>query len=185
MIKDIYKKQKDYKWFKIFVVILNIIGIGCLINFVIPYLRHDMSIRNPNAMLASYSWDSCGFILTLGLIPLLIANIMAYRFIDLKNKKLKLLYFIPSILSLIIACHYLFIATDWKEEKVKEPIATIKCSIKGKNYTYHIFQEDNGEFSLEMEDNDTILLSTIDYTSKDTIADSIEKYYKVNGGMCP
>ena len=56
MIKDISKKQKDYKWFKIFVIILNIIGIGCLIYFSIPYLRHDMSVHNPNAMLTSYSW---------------------------------------------------------------------------------------------------------------------------------
>ena len=36
MVKDISKKQKDYKWFKIFLIILNIIGIGCLIYFMIP-----------------------------------------------------------------------------------------------------------------------------------------------------
>ena len=185
MIKDISKKQNDYKWFKIFVIILNIIGIGCLIYFAIPYLRHDMSVHNPNAMLASYSWDSCGFILTLGLIPLLIANIMAYKFIDLKNNKIKLLYFIPSIICLIIVCHYLFIATDWKEEKVKEPIATMKCAINGNHYTYQIYEEDNGEFSVGMEDNDKMPLSVIDYTNKDTIINSIEKYYKSNGGMCP
>ena len=185
MVKDTLMKQKDYKWFKIFIIILNIIGIGYLIYFSVPYLKHDMSIRNPNAMLTSYSWDTCGFILTLGLIPLLIANIMAYKFIDLKNNKIKILYFLPSILCLIIVCHYLFIATDWKKEKVKDPITTMKCSMNENNYIYQIFEEDNGEFSLGMEENDKMPFSVIDYTSRDTIIDSIEKYYTANGGMCP
>lgn len=185
MVKDIFKKQKDYKWLKIIVIALNIIGIGCLIYFAIPYLRHDMSIPNSNAMISSYSWDTAGFILSLGLIPLIIANIMLYKFFDIKKKKLKLLYFIPSLICLIIVAHYLIFATDWKEEKQKEPILTMKCAINGNYYSYQIFQEDNGEFSLGMEDNDKIPLSVVDYTSKDTIINSIEKYYKTNGGMCP
>lgn len=177
--------KKNYKFFQILIIVINIIGLGCLIYFMIPYIIHDMSIRNPNAMLASYSWDSCGFILTIGSIPLLIANIMAYKFIDLKSNKIKLLYFIPSIICLIIVCHYLFAATDWKEEKVKKPIATMKCAIKGNHYTYQIYEEDKGEFSVGIEDNDKLPLSVIDYTNKDTIINSIEKYYKSNGGMCP
>ncbi len=96
---------KENKWFKIFVIILNIIGIGCLIYFMIPYLRHDMSIPNPNSMLSSYSWDSSGFILLLGFIPLLIANVLAYIFINLKSRFLKLLFFIPSLVCLIIVVH--------------------------------------------------------------------------------
>ena len=182
-MKDISEKQK--KWFKIFVIILNIIGIMCLIYFAIPYLRHDMSVSDPNAMLASYSWDSCGFVLTLGLIPLLIANIIAYKFIDLKNNKFKFLYFIPSVLCLIIVCHYLFVATDWKDENLKEPIMTIKCEVNGNYYVYKIYQEDNDEYSVGMEANDKLPLSVIDYTNKETIVESIEKYYKSNGGMCP
>ena len=38
MIKDISKKQKNYKFIKVFVVILNIIGLSCLIYFAIPFL---------------------------------------------------------------------------------------------------------------------------------------------------
>ena len=79
----------------------------------------------------------------------------------------------------------MFIATDWKEENVIEPIATMKCSINGKNYTYKIFQEDNGDFSLGIKEDDIIPLSLVDYSSKDSIVESIENYYKVNGGMCP
>ncbi len=176
---------KENKWFKIFVIILNIIGIGCLIYFMIPYLRHDMSIPNPNSMLSSYSWDSSGFILLLGFIPLLIANVLAYIFINLKSRFLKLLFFIPSLVCLIIVGHYLIIGTDWKEEKQKEPIATMKCAIDGKNYSYQIFKEDNGEFSVGIDENDKLPTSIIDYTSKKTIIESIENYYKSNGGMCP
>jgi len=185
MVKDISKKQKDYKWFKIFVIILNIIGIVCLIYFMIPYLRHDMSIPNLNAMLASYSWDTSGFVLTLGFIPLLIANIMAFIFVDLKMKLLKVLFFIPSLICLIIVGHYLLVATDWKEEEVKEPIAGIKCAINGKDYVYQVYLEDNGEYSVSMDEKDKMPLSVIDYTDKDTILNSIETYYKNNGGMCP
>lgn len=185
MIKDISKKQKDYKLFKIFIIILNIIGILCLLYFSIPYLMHDNSINNINAMLATYTWDSCGFILTLGLIPLLVANIMAYIFIELKIKTLKLLYFIPSIFCLIIVGHYLFFATEWKEEKVKDPIGTIKCDLNDKFYVYKVYLEDNGEYSLSMGEDDKLPLSVIDYTNEDTIFESIERYYKNNGGTCP
>lgn len=184
MEKDTTKKLKDYKVVKIFVIILNIIGMGCLIYFTIPYLKHDMFIPNLNTMLTSYSWDLCGFALTIGLIPLIIANIMAYIFIDLKNNKIKLLYFIPSILCLVIVGHYLLIETDWKEDPVKEPIATLEYEIDGKQHLYKIYQEDNDEYSVSMEENDKLPLSVIDYTSKETIIESIKKYYE-NNGMIP
>ena len=36
-----------------------------------------------------------------------------------------------------------------------------------------------------MDEKDKIPLSVIDYSDKDTIINSIETYYKDNGGMCP
>jgi hypothetical protein len=152
---------------------------------MIPYLKHDMSIPNSNAMLTGYTWDTCGFILTLGFIPLLTINIMAYVFVSLKIKQLKILYFLPSFICLIILSHYLFIATNWKEEPIKEAITAVKCSIDGKNYNYQIFQEDNGDYSVGVDNGDKIPLSVIDYTNKDTIIETIENYYKSKGGMCP
>ena len=151
---------------------------------MIPYLRHDMSIKNPNAMLSSYSWDTCGFILTLGLIPLIIANVMAFIFVDIKIKKLKLLYFIPSLICLLIVGHYLIFATDWKEAEENTPVQTMKCELDGNVYIYKIY-EDNDEYSLGMDDNDKLPLSVIDYTNQDSILNSIETYYKSKGGMCP
>lgn len=174
--------KNDYKVLKIFIIVFNIIGVICLIYFSIPYLRHDMSIPNPNSMLASYSWDSSGFLLTLGFIPLLIVNILAYKFLDLK-KVIKFLFFIPSIFCLVIVCHYLFVANEWKSEK-NEPIETIRCELDGKVYVYKIYYE-NDEYSLGIDEKDKLDLSVIDYFSKDSILKSIEEYYKKNGGICP
>ena len=84
---------------KIFVILLNLLGVGCLIYFMIPYVTHDMTVKNPNAMLAGPSWDTSGFVLLLGLIPLVCANILASIFIETK-KGFKVLFFIPSIVCL-------------------------------------------------------------------------------------
>ena len=174
-------KNKSIK--KIIIIILNIIGIICLIYFLIPYLRHDMSITNPNAMISSYSYDSCGFILILGLIPLIIANILAYKYLDINNK-LKLLFFIPSLICLITVGHYLLIESNFNDEEVKETVTSIKCELNGEVYEYNIYFENN-EYSLGMDEHDNLPLSVVDYTSIDSITNSIENYYKKHGGSCP
>lgn len=178
------KKNEKRKILKKIIILLNIIGIICLVYFLIPYMKHDISIKNPNAMLASYTWDSCGFILTIGFIPLLISNILAYKFFNIKIKQLKLLYFIPSLICLLAVGHYLFFETSWKNEETKSPITTIKCVKNNKVYKYEIYLEDNKEYSVSMDEKDKMPTSIIDYTSIDTITNSIEKYYKDNNGYC-
>ena len=173
--------MKDNKILKICIIILNVIGIICLIYYMIPYLRHDTSIPNPNSMIVSYSWDACGFILTLGLIPLIIANTLAFIFI---KTKLRILYFIPSLVCLIIVIHYLVFSTNWKDVDQPKPIETMKCSTEGRTHIYKIYKEDDGTYSLGMDEHDNLPLSIVDYTNKDTIINSIEEYYKLNNGMC-
>ena len=58
------------------IIALNIVGVVCLIYFAIPYFTHDVTIKNPDAMLPAEAWDNAGMELTFGLIPLLIANIL-------------------------------------------------------------------------------------------------------------
>jgi hypothetical protein len=170
---------------KIVIYTINIIGILCLIYFAIPYIMHDNTIRNPNAMLATYSWDTCGFVLTAGLIPLIASNALAY-YITKAKKIVKLLWFIPSIVCIVIVAHYLLVRTDWKEEeKALEPVATMKCSRDSNHYVYKIYLEKDNTYSLTVEDKDNFPLSKVDYTSKETIMTSIEEYYKSIGGMCP
>ena len=76
---------------KLFIIILNILEVLCLCYFIVPYVLHDMSIRNPDTMLSSYSWDSAGFVLLLGFLPLLVANSLAYKNIKI-NKNLGILF---------------------------------------------------------------------------------------------
>ena len=82
-------------------ILISLLAV-CLIYFSIPYILHDVSIINPNAMLATYTWDTCGFILTLGFLPLLIVNGLAYIFIEVRKEYLKHLFLIPSILCIFI-----------------------------------------------------------------------------------
>lgn len=186
MVKNISKKQNNYKYIKIFVAILNIIGVACLIYFSIPLIRHDAIIANPNAMLASYSWDSCGFILTLGLIPLVIANTMAFMFLDLKKKVLKVLFYIPSLICLVLVSGYLFMSFNENQDTYKpELISSMKCVLNEKTYHYTLYKEIDGTYSSSIEEHDKIPYNIINNNSIEEWIDSIEKYYKNNGGMCP
>lgn len=178
------KEQKN-KLIPIIVGIINIIAIACLIYLAIPYLKHDTTINNPNAMIAAESWDMSGLLLTIGLIPLIIANVFAFKFIGLKSKALRLVFFIPSIICLIIVGHYLIISFFGEEEKDNSKlINTITCHLNGKDRVYDIYLERNNEYSIALEDNDNIPLGEIDYTSYDTIKESISDYYHKRGGTC-
>lgn len=145
------------KLLRILIIILNIIGIFCLIYFAIPFITHDMTIDSPNVMLGSYSWDTSGFILCLGLLPLIIANYFSYK---IMKTQLKILSFIPSLICLFLVIFYLFIS-------------------------FTIIEETDGTYSLSMDENDKIPQNIIDYNSPNEIISSIEKYYKEKGGMCP
>lgn len=69
--------MKSNKTLSIIILIINIIGILCLIYFAIPYLTHNTTVYHPDAMLPAEAWDSAGMTLTVGFIPLLVANILA------------------------------------------------------------------------------------------------------------
>lgn len=186
MVKNISKKQNSCKYIKIFVAILNIIGVVCLIYFAIPFIRHDTSIVNSDAMLASYSWDSCGFILTLGLVPLIITNTMAFIFFDLEKKILKGLFFIPSLICLVLVLGYLFMSFNVNEDSYEpELVGSLKCTLDSKVYHYTLYKEKDGTYSSSMDEYDKIPSSVINYNSVEDWFDSIETYYKDKGGMCP
>jgi len=88
------------------IIVINIIGIICLIYFAIPYLTRDTTIAHPNAMLPAEAWDSAGITLTFGFIPLLVANVLAFIFVKTKQKFARLLFFIPSVICMIIVISY-------------------------------------------------------------------------------
>ena len=89
-----------------FVLVINIIGIICLIHFAVPYLAHDITIEYPSAMLPAEAWDNAGMALTVGFLPHLAANSIGFVCIKALHKAARFLFFIPSAVCLLIAAHY-------------------------------------------------------------------------------
>ncbi len=98
--------MREKKALSLSIVVINVIGVFCLIYFAIPYLTHDITIANPNAMLPAQAWDSAGMALTFGFIPLLIANVLSFLFVKAKQKFVRLLFFVPSIICFVIVISY-------------------------------------------------------------------------------
>ena len=69
--------MRSNKTLSVIIFIINIIGFLCLVYFAIPYLTHNTTVYHPDAMLPAEAWDSAGMTLTVGFIPLLVANILA------------------------------------------------------------------------------------------------------------
>ena len=101
--KKMKKKNDIVSWL---IIALNLIGAVCLIYFTIPYFTHNVTITNPDAMLPAEAWDSAGMALTFGFIPLLIANILCFVVVKTKQKFAAFLYFIPSVVCLMIVLSY-------------------------------------------------------------------------------
>ena len=96
------------------VLAVNIIAFLCLIFFSIPYLTHDTTVYHPNAMLPAEAWDDAGMALTIGFIPLLTANGLAFmRMARRKGNVLsKALCFAPSFMCMCLVISYFMISFE-------------------------------------------------------------------------
>lgn len=96
------------KVWSIIIIILNIVGIVCLVYSAFPYLTQDVTVANPDAMLPMQNWEAGGMALTIGLVPLAVVNVLAMVFVGKEKIKmpLRVLFLIPCILCLGIVAHY-------------------------------------------------------------------------------
>ena len=85
---------------------INIIGVICLGYYALPYLMHDTTIGNSEAMLPMREYEASGFVLTLGLLPLVIANLLAFSLIICQNKWVRFLWLLPSLVCFLIVAHF-------------------------------------------------------------------------------
>lgn len=92
--------------FVIFVLLLNLAGLVCLVWFALPYLAHDTTVLHPDAMLPAQRWDTAGMALSIGLLPLLGANWLAFRFVKLKRNAMRWLFFVPGVICAALAASY-------------------------------------------------------------------------------
>ena len=101
---------KKLKISSILIIILNILALSCLVYFAVPFILHDTSVNNPDAMLPMEAWDGAGIFLTAGFFPLLIANALAYRFLGIKRKAFRLTLFLPALICAVLVISYLIIS---------------------------------------------------------------------------
>ena len=66
--------------------------------FSVPYITHSTVVKNPDAMLPVEAWDAAGMTLTIGLIPLIIANVLGFIFVKFRSKSVRLLWFAPGVI---------------------------------------------------------------------------------------
>ena len=87
---------------------LNLVAAACLIFFAVPYLTHDTSVPNPEAMLPMARWDGAGMALTFGLPPMLAANFLGFRLLFPKEQPLllRLMCFLPAAAEIGLVIHY-------------------------------------------------------------------------------
>ena len=100
--------MKKYRKLSICISVLNAIGIVCLFYCAALYLSHDTYVVNPDTKLPMMNWERGGMMLTMGVMPMLIANTLGFLYILKKGTSIikRLLFFIPSILEVILVLHY-------------------------------------------------------------------------------
>ena len=100
----------------LFVVLLNLAGIACLVYFAVPFLTHDTTVSNPDAMIPFQAWEGSGFALTLGVLPMVFANALGYGLlISVKGKQKRLLLcFLPAVLCAALAAAYWIGSFTWR-----------------------------------------------------------------------
>lgn len=98
--------MKKMRKLSLLIMTINVIGVICLIYFAVPYLTHNTTVPHPNAMLPMEAWDRAGMTLTFGFVPLLIANVLGFIFIKAEQKSVRSLFFIPSVICLVIVISY-------------------------------------------------------------------------------
>ncbi len=80
------------------VISINLFGIICLIYYGSLFLSGSTIVDMPDAMLPMERWDRGGMALTIGLLPMILANTLGYEVIQLGDRKSRLVLFIPSII---------------------------------------------------------------------------------------
>ena len=97
------------------VLALNLLGTACLIYYAVPFLTHDTTVPNPDAMIPFTRWEGAGFALTAGILPLLFANGLGYLLLrGIKGKQKRfLLCFLPAALCAALAAVYWIGSFTW------------------------------------------------------------------------
>lgn len=158
----------------IIIIILNILGILCLVYYAGTYFMHDTSVVNPNAMIPFQKWEASGVILTIGVVPLAVVNVLAMIFLgkDRIKKPLRVLFLIPCIVCLAIVLHYWLTPSEMPENFVgSEPVVRVSFEDKDTHETqYALIYDDGGmeilEESFEPDHADVFIAEVNNFSSE-------------------
>ena len=90
-------------------IVINIIGIICLIFFMGMLFSGDTTVKNPDSMIPFQTWEAGGTVLMIGLVPLAVANTLAFTF-ALKEEVTgwkRYLFFLPLFLCFLSVVFYI------------------------------------------------------------------------------
>ena len=90
-------------------IVINIIGIICLIFFMGMLFSGDSTVKNPDSMIPFQTWEAGGTVLMIGLVPLAVANTLAFTF-ALKEEVTgwkRYLFFLPVFLCFLSVAFYI------------------------------------------------------------------------------
>ena len=175
-------KKKDR--LRTVVIVVNIIAILFLIYFGLCYISYIESINNPKANILFPKWEGGALVLLIGLIPMIITNLLAFKYVYLDNNRLRYLFFIPSIITILIVGRFLFKTFTYNNSLDKSNLVrTIRCKKDDGYLDYQIFRDNNGTYALGRDTLDKEIIE-IDYTSEDSIINSIINYYKKKDSHC-
>ena len=90
-------------------IVINIIGIICLIFFMGMLFSGDTTVKNPDSMIPFQTWEAGGTVLMIGLVSLAVANTLAFTF-ALKEEVTgwkRYLFFLPVFLCFLSVVFYI------------------------------------------------------------------------------
>lgn len=90
-------------------IVINIIGIICLIFFMGMLFSGDTTVKNPDSMIPFQTWEAGGTVLMIGLVPLAVANTLAFTF-ALKEEVTgwkRYLFYLPVFLCFLSVVFYI------------------------------------------------------------------------------
>ena len=90
-------------------IVINIIGIICLIFFLGLLFSGDTTVKNQDSMIPFQTWEAGGTVLMIGLVPLAVANTLAFTF-ALKEEVTgwkRYLFFLPVFLCFLSVVFYI------------------------------------------------------------------------------
>ena len=109
---DTQPQKKPNKRLAAAVCIVNLIGIVCLIRCAVPFLLHDTTVANPDAMIPMQGWEGGGSLLLFGTPLMIAANAALYGFVIRPHHggKCGWLCFLPAVVCAGLAVSYLIVS---------------------------------------------------------------------------